>query len=178
MRTFGMILGGLIALFGLSIILTPLRSYFLIGWITGVVLLFNGLPMLLSAIRRKNRSRIIMGLITTIVGAILLISDFNHILTQVVMVYLIAGGIMLSGIIELLIGYIAYKNTGTGKLALIFGGISFCIGLAGIIFKNATIYIIGVIVGYHIVRIGIAIFMTARDINKPDIIDVDGRPLK
>lgn len=119
-----------------------------------------------------------MGLITSIVGAILLVSDFNHILTQVVMVYLIAGGIMLSGIIELLIGYIAYKKTGTGKLALIFGSISFCIGLAGIIFKNATIYIIGVIVGYHIVRIGLAIFMTARDINKPDIIDVDGRPLK
>lgn len=178
MRIFGMIIGGLIALFGLSIILTPLRTYFLIGWITGCVLLCNGLPILFSAIRRKNRSRIIMGLITSIIGIILLVSDFQQVLTQVVMVYLIAGGIMLSGIIELIIGYITYKNTGKGKIALIFGGISFCIGLAGIIFKDATIYIIGVIVGYHIVRIGISVFMTARDINKPDIIDIDGRPLK
>lgn len=174
MRIFGLILGGAIALFGLSIMFTPLRTYFLIGWMAGCVLLCNGLSMLGDGFFRKNRSlsKCIAGGITSIVGIILLVTDVQQSITQVLIVYLVAGGIMLSGFIECIIGYLMIKKNKKGLFPLIIGGISFSVGLAGMIYQNATVIVVGVVVGYHIVRIGVTIFMFARDMNKPQVIDL------
>lgn len=175
MRTFGMVVGGLISLFGLSIMLTPLRTYFLIGWITGAVLLCNALPMLFSGLRRKTRSlsRIIVGGITAVVALLLLFTHFQQILTQVIIVYLVAGGIMLSGFIECIIGYQMTKKGNSGLPTLITGGISFAIGLCGLIFQQTTVIVIGIIVGVHILRIGASIFFAAKNMDKPLIINLN-----
>lgn len=175
MRTFGMVIGGLLSLFGLSIMFTPLRTYFLIGWITGAVLLCNALPMLFTGLNRKTRSlsKTIVGGITAIVALILLVSDFQETLTQVLIVYLVAGGIMLSGLVECIIGYQMTKKNRKGLPTLITGGISFAIGLAGLVFQDTTVWVIGLIVGVHIVRIGVTIFWGAKNMDKPKVINLN-----
>lgn len=172
---FGMVVGGIISLLGLSIMFTPLRTYFLIGWITGVVLLFNALPMLISGLSRRNRSlsKIIVGGITALVALILLVSDFQQILTQIIIVYLVAGGIMLSGLVECIIGYLLMKKNRRGLPTLITGGISFAIGLAGLIFQDTTVWVIGIIVGAHILRIGVSVFVSAKNMDKPKVINLN-----
>lgn len=174
MKTFGMIIGGIITLIGLSIMVTPLRTYFLIGWITGVVLFFNGLSMVCMGLR-KNRSlsKCLVGTVTCIVGFILLASDFQQTITQVIIVNLVAGGIILSGIIECIVGYCLVKANRQGIPTLVTGGVSFAVGLAGIVFKDATVIVIGLIVGFQMVRIGASIFMYARDIGKPKVVNLN-----
>lgn len=174
MRKFCMVLGVLVMLFGLSIMLTPLRSYFLIGWITGCVLLCNGLSTFFAGFRKKGRSlnKIIVGLITTGIGLLLLFTDMQQTLTQVVIVYLVAGGILISGLIELILGYALIKKEKKGLTTLIFGLISFSIGLMGLIFQNTTVLVVGALVGYHLIRIGMTIFSTAKDWYKPHVIGV------
>lgn len=173
MRKAGLITGAIITLLGLSVMATPLRTYFIIGWIIGCVLLCNGLTTLWTSIRKKNRNinKCIMGAITTLIGVALLVTDLQQILTETLVVYLVAGGIMISGLIECFVGYFAIKNKNKGIPTLILGLISFSVGVAGLIYQHATVIIIGVFVGYHIVRIGISIFTSARSMEKPIIID-------
>ncbi|MFI3201595.1 MAG: DUF308 domain-containing protein [Eubacteriales bacterium] len=164
MKLLGMIIGGLVTAFGLSIMFTPLRTYFLLGWIIGLVLLCNGVSMLGDGLRKSDRSlsKILVGTVTALIGTILLVSDFQQILTQIIIVYLVAGGILVSGLIECIIGYALLKNDRKGVLALIIGATSVVVGIAGLVFQNATVTVIGFIVGYHIVRIGLNIFLFAR----------------
>lgn len=172
MKKIGMICGGLITLFGLSIIFTPLRTLFIIGSIVGLVLLCNGLSTLIGGLKKKSRSKSIVGIVTTAVGLFLLFTEMQQTLTQVIIIYLVAGGIMLTGFIECVIGATLIKKKENGTPTLIIGFISLLIGLAGIIYKETTVIVIGAIVGYHIVRIGLNIFVFARDFDKPQVIDL------
>lgn len=169
MKNIGMVVGGLLMILGVSIMVTPLRTYFIIGWIAGCVLLFNGLPLVFSGISKKNRSKgkCLVGGVTVLIGIILLITDVKQILSQVLIVNLIAGGIMLSGLIECIIGYGLLKRYNQFSKTLILGIISLVIGLAGLIFRETTVVIIGIIVGYHILRVGISIFTYARRMESP-----------
>lgn len=172
MRLFGMVMGAIISLIGLSIMFTPLRTYFVIGWITGMVLLFQGVPMFFSGLKRKSRGKMIAGMITTIVAILLLVSDLQQILTMTITVYLVAGGILLSGLVEFIIGLQLLKKDRNGLLPVVTGGVSIAIGLAGLIFKETTVVVIGVIVGVHILRIGVSVFFQAKNMDKPQVINL------
>lgn len=172
MRKFGMIFGGLITLFGLSIMFTPLRTFFIIGSIVGLVLLCNGLSTLIGGLKKKSRSKSIEGIVTTAVGLFLLFSEMQETLTESLIIYLVAGAIVLTGLIECFIGRNLMKNKNNGIPTLIIGIISITIGVAGIIFKETTVMVIGAIVGYQIVKIGLNIFVFARDFDKPQVIDL------
>lgn len=175
MRLFGLLVGGLITLVGLSIMLTPLRTYFLIGWITGCVLLCNGLSMVGVGTTKGNKSlsKCVVGGITAIVGFILLMTDKQQTITQILVVNLISGGVVISGIIECIIGYMMVKRNKKGVHCLIMGGLSIAMGIAGMLFRDATVIVVGMIVGYHIVRIGATIFMFAWSMEKPKVIDIN-----
>lgn len=182
MKKIGMLIGIIISLFGLSIILTPLRTYFIVGWIAGFILLCNGLPLLLVGVRKRTRSlsKCIIGAITTIMGIVLLITDAQHMLTEAIIVYCIAGSIILSGLVECLVAFKMLKNKQNGIQTLITGILSLCIGLGSLIFKDTTVIVIGVIVGYHIIRTGVNIFLFSRNIDryfynksKPDVINLN-----
>lgn len=172
MKKLGMLIGGLISAFGISIMATPLRTYFLIGWIAGAVFLVNGLSLLFSGMskRNKNSGKCVVGAVTTFIGTTLLVTDLSQILTQTIIIYIVAGGILLSGIIEIIIGYSYVKNGGTAK-TIVFGLISAVIGIIGLLFKQTTLIMLGIIVGYHVLRVGISIFSYAKNIDKPIILD-------
>lgn len=184
MKIFGLVTGALVTILGLSIMLTPLRMYFLIGWVIGIVLTCNGLSLLLSGIKKekKNKGLTFIGIVTTLVGIILLVTDLQQLLTEIIIVYLITGGIMFSGLVECIIGFNLKKRGKNPVPALLIGGISLAVGLAGIIFHDATVKVIGLVVGYHIVRIGITIFMATynggkvvnavKDLDSVEIIDI------
>lgn len=174
MRIAGMLTGGLIALFGLSIIFTPMRTYFLIGKVIAFIFLCNGLATLVTSLKKGQNStgKRIISLVITLIGVVLLVSDLYQVLTQIFIVYLVAGGILLSGLVECLVGYRMVKSDKTGFIPLILGVISVIVGLVGLIYQNATIFVIGAIVGYHITRMGLSVFLWARNINKPQVIDL------
>ncbi len=180
MKTFGMIMSVVLALLGLSIMFTPLRLYFIIGWITGFVLLLHGIPLFFSGLpkKRRNHSKVILGLITSVVGTVLMVSHFLDSLTQILMVYLVAGGILLSGLMECFWGYQLKKRGGKYLSTLIFGICSCAMGLVGLIFQQTTEIVIGFLVGYHICRMGISLFCKIRDWDKDKILDKDGKVLQ
>lgn len=167
MKNLAMVCGALIALFGLSIMLTPLRTYFLIGWVAGFVLIFNGISTLLGKGRRYSKS----GIVTLLIGIVLLITDLQQVLSQVIIVYLVAGGVMVSGIIECIFAYIMIKSNQKAGKTMFLGIVSFSLGLSGLLFKDIALVIIGVIVGYHIFRVGLNIFGYAKNFDKPVILD-------
>lgn len=171
MRKFGMFFGAIITLVGLSIMFTPLRTYLMIGWITGSILVCNGITTLGSGIKGKELSKCIAGIVTTIIGLVLLGTDFKESLSQDLTIYLVTGGIIITGLIELLVGCIMVKKDLAGMPTLVLGAISSIVGITGLIFKDTTAIVIGVVVGYHIIRVGISIFNSARNMDKPIIID-------
>lgn len=160
MRKFGMVVGALIAVFGVSVMATPLRTYFIISWIIGCVLLCNGLGTVINGLAKKSRSitKCIAGLTTAIIGIVLLATDFE----QTLIVYLVAGGIMISGLVETIYASSLKKREEKYLKPAIMGVISFIVGLVGIFLQDATVTIIGIVVGYYIVRIGLSVFTFAR----------------
>lgn len=173
MKKTGLVVGILVILLGLSVIFTPIRTYFLIGWMIGLIFLVNGASVLFVGFRKKpkNKSQMSIGLTFTILGIVLLVSDNLYILSQNIIVYLVAGGILLSGLIECFIGVKLVKAK-RGFFTLLFGIISCCVGLAGLLHKEATSMLMSAVVGYFIIKIGVSIFMFARDFEKPQVIKV------
>lgn len=170
----GMLIGGLIALAGIGTMLTPLRTYFLIGWVTGCVLLFHGLSTLGMGLIGKNRSlsKCIVGLISSVIGVVMLVLDQQNTIAQHIIVYFVAGGILLSGLVECFIGWALRKKEKPWVSTFLFGVISLGVGLAGIVFQQATVVIIGVVVGYHIFRVGYTMFQFFYTYDKPRVIDL------
>lgn len=175
MTKIGMIIGILISLFGVSIILTPFKTYFILGSIAGFVLLINGVPSLIVNLIRKDRKlfKIIVPAITTFLGFILVATDMAQVLTQTIIVYIIAGGIIITGLIECISSLAVIKKDKRAIETLVIGIISLILGFLCITFKETTVVIIGASVGFYILRIGLNLFVFARDYNKPYIIDSD-----
>lgn len=174
MKRVAMVLGGLLSLMGFSIMFTPIRTYFLIGWITGCVLLCHGLSTLGDGLGKRNRNlrKILVGAVTILVGGGLMATDLQQTLPQLIIVYIVAGGILVSGLIECIIGYLMLKKGQKSLPTLIFGGISCAVGLAGLIFKDATVMVIGFVVGYHILRMGLNLFFFGKNYDKPQVINL------
>lgn len=177
MRKFGIILGLIIAVAGLSIMVTPLRMYFIVGWLVGCVFLVNGFSMFVSGFAKgtiSTRKRII-GAITALIGIALLVTDLQKILTQIIIVNLISGGIMFSGIIEFIFVLRTIKRNELSIMhsikMSIYSILSILIGITGLVFKDYTVIIIGMIVGYNVFRTGMIIFSHSRKLDKPIIID-------
>lgn len=176
MKKAGLVIGGLITILGLSIMLTPLRTYFLVGWVIGIILLFNGILMFGSGFRKNRRSgsKMTVGLVTTLIGGTLLITDSLQMLTQNLIVYFVAGGILFSGMVECFVGYKRIKSGIPGLPTFILGIISTAVGIFAFLYQNTTVLVIGAIVGFHIAKIGLNIFLAAYNMDKPRILDVDG----
>lgn len=174
MKKFLMIVGAIISLFGLSIMFTPLRTYFILGWITGCVLICTGGSLLLTGLKRRNRSLglCLMGTVTLVVGLVILGSDLQQSMPETVIVHLVAGGILISGLVECILGYFLMKR-GEKALVNFLGGLgSFALGLGGLLFQDMAVIVIGVVVGYHITRMGLQIFFWGKNLDKPQVIDL------
>ncbi|MFI3254159.1 MAG: DUF308 domain-containing protein [Eubacteriales bacterium] len=175
MKLFGTVTGFLVTIFGISIMFNPFQTFEIIDWMIGIVLLCNGLSMLFDGLRKgnPNRSKVIIGIVTTILGIVLLVTDSLQTLTTVIVVYLVAGGIMVSGLIECILGYLSIKKGNPNMHTLIIGIFSFVIGLAGLIFQSAAARVIDLFMGYHVVRIGLTILFATLNMDKPKVINLE-----
>lgn len=181
MQKFAFISGVLISLLGLSIMFTPMRVYFLIGWLIGFIMVCNGVSTLLGGMKKKSRSRCIAGFITTFIGGALVLGDSLELIQQSLIIYLVAGGIIVTGLIECFVGYSMMKDKQKGKNGLqcfIMGCLSLGVGLFGMLNQQATVMVIGAVVGFHIVKIGVNICVYARDFNKGQVIDLQESLIK
>lgn len=179
MKKIYFILGLLVSLFGLSIMVTPLRTYFIIiGWMIGSLLLLVGVPTLLTGIFKKQRSisRILVGAIPTVIGFLLVSTDLQQTLTQNLVIFFIAGGIVLTGLSECIIGCVLFKQQKKGFLTILVGLISVGVGLASMYYSDASAFVLGLVVGYHILRMGISLLMLAKDYDKPHILEFYNEP--
>lgn len=178
MKKIYFILGMLVSLFGLSIMITPLRTYFIIGWMIGSLLLLVGVPTLLTGIFKKQRSisRILVGAIPTVIGFLLVSTDLQQTLTQNLVIFFIAGGIVLTGLSECFIGCVLFKQQKKGFLTILVGLISVGVGLASMYYSEASAFVLGLVVGYHILRMGISLLMLAKDYDKPHILEFYNEP--
>lgn len=176
MQKLGMFCGVVISLIGLSIMFTPFRVYVLLGWLVGFIMLSHGFSTLFSGINTKSRWRCVTGGVTMVIGGILVVSDMFEVLTQNIIIYLVAGGIIISGLIECFVGYSLLKEKEKRKNGVIcfgMGSLSLAVGFFGLFYKNATVLVIGAIVGFHIVKMGVNLFVYARDYYKPKVIDLN-----
>ncbi len=176
MRLTGLIIGGLIVAAGLAFILTPLRMYLIIGWLVGSLLIVGMLVEVVKHLKCKSfgKMQIIEAVVMLGLGIALIATDLQQTLTQVVIVYIVAGGLAISGLIKLIVAYISVKK---GKKALgiiVNGALSLLIGIAGFVFKNAVATIIGVLVGFHIANFGLTIFIAAWHMKKTIVATING----
>lgn len=174
MKKTGMLMGLCSALLGLCVIFTPMRIYFLLGWVTGIPFLCHGITMVAATFFSKSptKSKVIHGIVTSLVGVALIGTDIFQILTQQLIIFLVAGGILISGLIECFVGYTYFKYEKKGLMTLVMGIASCIVGIAGIVFQETTVTVIGCIVGFFFIKIGASLFTYARDYDKPRVIDL------
>ncbi len=172
LKRVGYFFSVVLVLFGLSIMFTPLRVYFLLGWVAGAVILCNGLSSLINQFNQKtkSRSKIITGLVGTIVGGILLVSDFRENITESFVVYLITAGITLTGLVECGFGLLFWKKDKAALIPLVMGLVSLGIAVLALANQEATSTIISVIVGFYVMKMGASVFVFTRDFDKPRVI--------
>lgn len=172
LKKVGYFFSVVLVLFGLCIIFTPLRIYFLLGWVAGAVILCNGLSSLIAQFtqKKKSRSKIITGLVGTVIGVILLVSDLQQSITESFIVYLVTAGIALTGLVECGFGLLFWKKDKSALIPLVMGMISLGIAVLALANQEATSTIISAIVGFYVMKMGASVFVFTKDYDKPRVI--------
>jgi uncharacterized membrane protein HdeD (DUF308 family) len=91
MSIIGIILGICVSIFGIYFLVTPFQTALAIGWIAGVIFLLYGIEIFVAALSAPKKSvwKCLLGIISAIAGAIILVSSLQRFLTDILAAYLL-----------------------------------------------------------------------------------------
>lgn len=155
--------GGLGILFGILLIVWPIKSLILIAWVLGLYLVINSvLLMLLGLLSPKNDHKgmtILLGGITLLAG-IVIMSGTASVLSLLVLI--IALWMLISGIIQILLAVFDRSIDEESNGMRIFSGLAtLFIGLLLFVYPTQTIGFVQIVAGLGILAGGLSTFVYA-----------------
>ena len=158
MKTISIILGILTGILGACAVAMPFRTFLGIGWVVGMLFLFNGVEMLATGLAAKKKDvwQVIFGICVVILGLVILFSGWQRFLTDVMFVYLIGGSILMHGIYQLIIGFKVWgESKGRAIAGIILGIISMIAAMFAMAHPIMTMFTLGYIIGFALIFQGI-----------------------
>lgn len=172
-RILGILAGVFIIITGVLSLFTPLRSYGMVGWLIAFAMVFDGVAkiMLWNDYRKIGISdtwALVGGILSAMLGILLLCSVSGRLAADVIIAYLVAGWLIFAGIVRIARSITmrdVAKNLGTQlgsnwSLALVVGIIMVVLGVFCMIYPGVVMVAIGWQIGFALI-IGGAGLITA-----------------
>lgn len=166
MKVITIILGILTILAGFFCIAHPAFTAFSIAWILGFLLILSGINILVSFFGKKegSKSDVFFGILSIIGGIAMLCNYWFQFFTDMIIVMIVAGLILLMGILRISTSLKLKKENQPWILAMISGILSILIAImafinpvAGIMFIDYILAVIFIVQGINLLSFGISI---------------------
>lgn len=169
MNILVIILGILLILCGGSCIFTPLLTFMRTGYLLTALLIIYGIAGIVKAISSKEYdTNFAFSIISVIVGIIIVCMPGLTLVTDGILLYIMAGWFILQGIVSLTVS-IKFKGAAGGKkwiVGLILGIIGILLGLYTIIHPLLLAFTMGILIGVYFIESGINMIVLSSQANK------------
>ncbi len=158
MKVAGMIFGVLTVLIGIYALCVPVQSFLVIGWLVGMVLFADGLTLLIVSLKKEKKAmwNALLGALVAIAGLIILFCDLQRLLTDILMIYMIAGSVVAVGVIQCVVGIKSYKTTKKGLGTFIVGALAMIIGILAAVHPLLTMVVVGYYIAFSLIMHGLS----------------------
>ncbi len=171
MKTFGIIMGALTALWGVAAFTMPVGTFLGMGWILGLLLLLTGALLALIGIKSEPKAfkKVLVGVLVAVVGAIVFIGAASKFLSNLMAIYTVSGCLIVFGAIAIYVGCKVFEKNKTKGVAVVACGIIAAL-LGGILLIKPTIAMafIGYIIALSLIVFGIGIILLSLKLGKKD----------
>ena len=161
MRIFTILIGLFLAAGGFYLFLTPVSTFYSIGWFIGVLLLVTGINIIVDHfILKKNGIKgagdLIGGALTILLAVLIIYSQFARLALDSFIIVAFGAWVFISGIIRIFVS-MQHKKSGEKVWIWIFilGVISVFLGIYGFVNPAMFKMAIGMMVGFFITMQGI-----------------------
>lgn len=169
MNILMIILGILLILCGGSCIFTPLLTFMQTGYFLIALLLIYGIAGIVKAISSKEYSiNFAFSIISVIAGIIVACMPGLALMTDGILLYIMAVWFILQGIISLIVS-IKFKGAAGGKKwiwGIVLGIIGILLGLYTLIHPMLLAFTMGILIGVYFIECGINMIILSSQANK------------
>lgn len=140
MKILGIITGAIMCILGVYAFFVPVRTFLGIGWAVGFLIAVHGIEMVIMALSGKKKEiwKCVFGVLVAILGFILLFSNLQRFLTDLMIAYLAGSAVVIYGIYQIVTGCMHIKEEkGNSILSIVIGVLSV---ICGIFLLNRPIF--------------------------------------
>lgn len=166
MRVVSVLMGVLLALTGAVALFMPELTFFSISWIIGISLIIESIGETISLMDRRKTGKasawgFFSAAVSLIVGLVLISSIFAREVISSVLIYLIAGWVIVLGFLVVMKGIKDGKGGNFGWFSILIGLLMIAFGVLGI-FSPAVIAVsTGMFAGIAVLLSGVSLIATS-----------------
>jgi uncharacterized membrane protein HdeD (DUF308 family) len=160
MKILTIIVGVLVTLSGMYCLSIPGAAFLNLSWLAGLSLAVSGANAIaVYAAGRKDKSAVVWdlwgGVLSVLVGALMICNLYAQLLTDIALIYMFAGWLILSGILRIAAS-IKLKALGfSWAWILIFGALTVLLGIYSSLHPLFAAITLGYLIGFWIISAGL-----------------------
>ncbi len=165
MKVFTIVLGVLIAICGLSCMFTPLITFLEAGYFLVILLFVYGTVGIIRSVSNKTYGLdFVFDILSIILGIVILVVPGLKLMTDGMLIYLMAFWFMLQGVINIFQSFRQKKMTkGLGWVwTLTLGILGLLVGSYSVVHPMLLALTFGILVGVYFIESGISMIVMAQ----------------
>lgn len=165
MKVFTIVLGVLIAICGLSCMFTPLITFLEAGYFLVILLFVYGTVGIIRSVSNKTYGLdFVFDILSIILGIVILVVPGLKLMTDGMLIYLMAFWFMLQGVINIFQSFRQKKMTkGLGWVwTLTLGILGLLVGIYSVVHPMLLALTFGILVGVYFIESGISMIVMAQ----------------
>ncbi|MCI8782315.1 MAG: hypothetical protein HFG83_06140 [Dorea sp.] len=171
MKVFSIVFGVLIAICGLSCMFTPLITFLEAGYFLVILLFVYGTVGIIRSVSNKTYGLdFVFDILSIILGIVILVVPGLKLMTDGMLIYLMAFWFMLQGVINIFQAFRQKKVTkGLGWVwTLTLGILGLLVGIYSVVHPMLLALTFGILVGVYFIESGISMIVMAQYMTADD----------
>ena len=171
MKVFSIVFGVLIAICGLSCMFTPLITFLEAGYFLVILLFVYGTVGIIRSVSNKTYGLdFVIDILSIILGIVILVVPGLKLMTDGMLIYLMAFWFMLQGVINIFQAFRQKKVTkGLGWVwTLTLGILGLLVGIYSVVHPMLLALTFGILVGVYFIESGISMIVMAQYMTADD----------
>lgn len=171
MKVFSIVFGVLVAICGLSCMFTPLITFLEAGYFLVILLFIYGTVGIVRSVSNKTYGLdFVFDILSIILGIVILVVPGLKLMTDGMLIYLMAFWFMLQGVINIFQSFRQKKMTkGLGWIwTLTLGILGLLVGVYSVVHPMLLALTFGILVGVYFIESGISMIVMAQYMTADD----------
>ena len=164
MKVFTIILGVIVAICGFSCMFTPVMTFLEAGYFLAFLLLIYGIAAIVKAVAQKTYGvQLAFGIISTILGLVILFVPGLKLMTDGVLIYMMAFWFLAQGVMGIVMAF-KQKKLAEGKSwiwILVLGILGVLLGIYSLAHPSILVFTFSFLVGFYFIECGINMIVMA-----------------